>query len=218
MIKKFEEFISDLNQENIEEGKFKNIVMATSIAGSIMLGGNKLNSYMKNTPDFDKIEYSKTNTENIGLNYYPSDEILDYIKKAEGWHKGWQDDGKGYLTTGWGFKINKTLKKNYPKGMSKEQADKYFIEVAIPERVEQFKKCVPNIEKYNQNQLDALFDLFYNIGYGKFTKGSPSLQLALKKYDVDKIIQEMDHDYNNKKLPGAKIRRDFERQLFLQDC
>ena len=30
-----------------------------------------------------------------------SKELIDSLKKYEGWHEGWKDDGKGNLTTGW---------------------------------------------------------------------------------------------------------------------
>lgn len=215
MIKKFDEFISDQENEELEEGKLKNLALATAAATGIFVGSHHIsNDKVEHTPEEEKIEMI-TMKDNPGKNFYPSDDILDYIKKAEGWHKGWENDGKGNLTTGWGFKITPELKSKYPNGMTKEQADKYFTDVAIPSRVKEFVGCVPSIEKYTQPQLDALFDLFYNVGYGKFTKGSPALQIALSNCDFETIVKEMDHDYNNKKVPGAKIRRDYERDLFM---
>lgn len=47
-------------------------------------------------------------------NYTPSKELLDSLKNYEGWHEGWKDDGKGNLTTGWGFKQTPELKKKIP--------------------------------------------------------------------------------------------------------
>lgn len=227
MIKKFDEFVFDLEnqkQENIEEGKLKNIILATSIASNLMFGYKFLEKHPEentsiNTEQVDSLDKKTDFVDDVDnyRKYYPSDEILEYIKNTEGWHQGWVDDGKGNLTTGWGFKITKELKRKYPNGMTKEQANTYFKEVAIPERVKDFKESVPNINKYSQRQLDALFDLFYNVGVTKFTKGSPNLQLALKNKDVKKIIKNMDHGYNDAKLPGLKIRRDFERDLFMQD-
>ena len=217
MVKKFEEFVADLEANEIEEGKFKNTALGLAVAGSLAVGvHNMSHKKIVSDPEKEKIEYVEP-IYRPGKDFYPSDDILEYIKRAEGWHKGWKDDGKGNRTTGWGFKITPELKKKYPNGMTKDQADKYFKDFAIPNRVKLFIKAVPSIEKYSQNQLDALFDLFYNVGYGKFTKGSPSLQVALDKCDFDAIIKEMDHDYNNKRVPGAKIRRDYERDLFMQD-
>lgn len=219
MVKKFEEFVADMEANEIEEGKLKNAALGAAVAAGVAFGAHHMNHNKVNIdPEPEKTEQIETKKqETPGKDFYPSDDILEYIKKFEGFHKGWIDDGKGNKTTGWGFKITPELKRKYPDGMTKEQADKYFKDVAIPNRVKLFIDAVPNIEKYTQNQLDALFDLFYNIGYGKFTKGSPSLQLALNNYDIEKIIKEMDHDYNDKRVPGAKIRRDFERDLFMQN-
>ena len=212
-IKTFEEFIAD--NKNIEEGKLKNITLSAAALAGLAVGHNNYNPHV-NDDSNEKTEITNSKP-NPGENFYPSEDILNYIKSAEGWHQGWKNDGKGNKTTGWGFKITPELRKKFPNGMTKKQADDYFSDIAIPKRVNEFIKAVPNIESYTQNQLDALFDLFYNIGYGKFTKGSPSLQKALKNYDIKKIISEMDHDYNNKNMSGAKKRRDYERTLFLQD-
>jgi len=215
MVKTFDEFV--LEQETLEEGKLKNIVLATSLAANLLFGAN----YLKNHPEEkDKIEYTQEQEIeriNFAENYFPSDEIIDFIKNTEGWHQGWKKDGKGILTTGWGFRYTDELKKKYPKGMTKEQANKYFLEVALPERVRLFKESVPNINEYTQRQLDALFDLYYNIGHRTFKFESPNLQKALMSVDYASIVKNMDHDYNNKRLPGIKIRRDFERDLFMQD-
>ena len=46
-----------------------------------------------------------TSTYMRSIEYTPSEEAIKKLKEYEGWHKGWQDDGKGNLTTGWGFKM-----------------------------------------------------------------------------------------------------------------
>lgn len=220
--------ISICNEELVNEGKWGNrLGTAATIAGMIgaINAGGRMNAPKienNGAEDTDKVESVAQNR--MDINYYPSQSILDKIKEFEGWHggfdkngnpkPGWQNDGKGNPTTGWGFKIDNILKKEYPQGMTMQQADNYFINTAIPERVQQFRKSVPNINKYNQNQLDALFDLFYNIGITKFTAGSPNLQNALANMDYETAIAEMDHDYNNDDVPGARKRRDYERQLF----
>lgn len=218
MIKKFDEFILDYEENKLEEERnLKDIIGATAIASSLMFGSLcTLHHLMKSDKENEDVK-TEIVSNTVTKQYYPSQEILDYIKSVEGLHNGWENDGKGNLTTGYGFKETEELRKLYPKGMNKEQAEKYFNEVAIPERVADFIKCVPNIDKYTQRQLDALFDLFYNVGRSCFKYESKNLQKALKNMDFGRIAKEMDHDYNNKKLPGLKIRRDFERKLFLQD-
>lgn len=217
-IKTFEEFVADMDNENLEEGKLKNFALASAAAAGLVVGANHFKNPNRPIDPETKIEnVVDTTAQNPGKDFYPSEDILDYIKSAEGWHQGWKNDGKGNKTTGWGFKITPELKKKYPNGMTKDQANTYFSDVAVPSRVKLFVRSVPNIEQYTQNQLDALFDLFYNVGYGTFTKGSPSLQTALKDCDYEKVVQEMDHDYNNKRMSGAKKRRDYERALFMLD-
>lgn len=87
-----------------------------------------------------------------GYLYEPSTEMLKKIKKFEGFHNGWVEDTNGYPTTGWGFKETRQLKRDYPKGMTKTEADEYFLNVAIPERVQQFRRCMKDKMFYNQNR------------------------------------------------------------------
>lgn len=147
--------------------------------------------------------------------YTPSDSILTQIKQFEGWHQGWQKDPKGLPTTGWGFLQTPQLKKRFPNGMTKPQADNYFYGEIIPSMTTTFRDSVPNITHYNQNQLDALFSLFYNIGPTGFTTKSPKLQRALASGDVPNILKEMNHGENDPAAPGLAKRRNFERQLFM---
>lgn len=157
----------------------------------------------------------QTYTNNNALNYTPSDSILTQIKQFEGWHQGWQKDPKGYPTTGWGFKQTPQLKKRFPRGMNKTQADNYFYNEIIPSMTTTFRDSVPSIGNYNQNQLDALFDLFYNVGPKGFTSKSPKLQNALANGDTQTILKEMNHGENDPAAPGLAKRRNFERQLFM---
>lgn len=218
----------------IDEGKLKNIAYGTMLGAAslgLMHGAHKLHNHKIANQQQSEIE-TQTN-DSIPeytfdpYQYYPSDNIINKIKEFEGWHggfdskgkplPGWQDDGKGNLTTGWGFKITNQLKRKYPHGMTREQADHYLIHVAIPERVKQFMgvmETMPALIYYTQDQMDALFDLFYNIGITSFKERSPKLMKALRYLDSKSIIQNMDHDYNNKKVPGAKKRRDYERSFF----
>lgn len=216
MIKSFDEFVSE--RETIEEGKLKDIALAASVAANLLFGVQ----YFRNHPEERRPEQEKreqtASAPDYEKDYYPSDEILEFIKKSEGWHKKWEKDPKGIKTTGWGFRYTSDLAKKYPDGMTREQADRYFNDVAVPERVKLFRKSVPNINSYTQRQLDALFDLYYNVGHKTFKFGSPKLQKALAEVDYDSIVKNMDHDYNRKNMSGARVRRDFERELFMQDA
>lgn len=146
--------------------------------------------------------------------YFPSDEILNYIKSTEAFHDGWKKDGNGNPTTGWGFIQTDELKRRFPNGMTRQQADDYFINEAIPYRVQRLQELTPNWDKLNQNQRDALFDYLYNIGEGSYTTGSPGLQRALKALNHQEIVSQMDYGYKDTKNPGLKTRRDYERKLY----
>ena len=149
------------------------------------------------------------------IQYTPSEEVVDSIKKFEGWHQGWKDDGKGNLTTGWGFKQTPELKRQFPKGMTRAQADKYLTTVAIPQRVNQIVRT-PNWDIMTDGMRDALFDAFYNVGEAGYFNKSPKLQQALQDKNWEEAINQMDWDYNDPSVPGARKRRDWERQLFRQ--
>ena len=139
--------------------------------------------------------YGRDNTETYmrPAKYYPTQATIDNIKENEGWHQGWQTRaGDPNPTTGWGFKQTPELKKRFPNGMTKQQADKYLIEEAIPQRIVLFEQATPRFNTYNQNQLDALFDLYYNVGHDGYTSKSPKLQQALQDRDIPGILDNMD--------------------------
>ena len=60
-------------------------------------------------------------------------------------------------------------------------------------------------------------EILYNIDGNKIRNKRTKIQEALKEMDYEEVAKNIDHDYNNTKLPGIKIRRDFERDLFMQD-
>ncbi len=147
-------------------------------------------------------------------NYTPSKELLDSLKNYEGWHEGWKDDGKGNLTTGWGFKQTPELKRRFPKGMTRQQAEDYLVSEAIPDRLSRFQSLTPNFDKLNQHQRDALFDLFYNIGETQYSRKSLQLQEGLRTMNWDMVVNNINHGYNDTGFGGLRKRRDFERRLF----
>lgn len=147
--------------------------------------------------------------------YVPSDSIKEYLKKTEAFRSGWYKDGNGIPTVGYGF-TGKKVKELYPNGMTKAQADAYFDNLVNQSAV-RMSQLTPNIDKLTQNQKDALFSYFYNIGEGSYSKGSPKMQEALRNMDLDTVVQNIDAGYNDVKNPGLKKRRDYERALFQSD-
>lgn len=147
--------------------------------------------------------------------YIPSDSIKNYIKGAEAFRSNWYKDANGIDTVGYGFTGSK-VKELYPNGMTKQQADDYFDSL-VTRFARRMSQLTPNIDRLTQNQKDALFSYFYNIGEGTYSKKSPKMQKALQDMDWDAVIQNIDAGYNDKKNPGLRKRRDYERALFEMD-
>ena len=157
-----------------------------------------------------------------GINWYPSDNVLEEIKKFEGWHGGTEGDNKkpgwvlcpaGYPTTGWGFIETPELRSKYPNGMTESEADEYYKDVAVPERVRQLKGIMRDMMYYNNSQMDGLFDLLYNVGSGVFKDKSPNMMSCLKSRNVQGVIRNMDHGLKSG-LAGLRRRREYDRNLF----
>lgn len=148
--------------------------------------------------------------------YVPSQAIKNYIKSTEAYRPNWYTDGNGITTIGYGFteKANPHLRKKYPKSMPKADADTYF-EKLVTDNISRFQELTPNFDKLNQNQRDALFSYYYNIGQGNYSTNSPAMQEALRKQNWAEVAKQMDFGYNDAKNPGLRERRDYERNLFL---
>ena len=147
--------------------------------------------------------------------YIPSESIKNYIKGAEAFRSDWYKDANGNDTVGYGFTGQK-VKELYPNGMTRQQADAYF-DTLTSKFAKRMIQLTPNAERLSQNQLDALFSYFYNIGEGTYSTKSPKMQQALKDFDLEAVMQNIDAGYNDKKNPGLRKRRDYERALFEQD-
>lgn len=141
----------------------------------------------------------------------PSENILKYLKSWEKFEPELYDDKKGNITIGYGFHLPHLLKK-YKNGITVEEADKEF-EGVVNTFVPEFIRRTPNFKNLNNNQRDALFSLFYNIGGSEYSK-SPMLFKYLKEGDYDKAVKEINHDENEKGMGGQKKRRAFERRVF----
>ena len=148
----------------------------------------------------------------VKSNYTPSDSILNYIKDTEAYRGDWYQDGNGVWTVGYGF-TGDDVRKRYPNGMTKDEADRYFADT-VSRRIPQFIQATPNFDKLNQNQKDALFSYYYNIGHGGYTRKSPTMQQALRDMDLDTVVRNIDFGYNDNKNRGLRKRRDYERKLF----
>lgn len=158
----------------------------------------------------DEFIYDKSNG---GMNWQPSENIIKAIKTMEGFRGEWYID-MGKNAIGYGFNEYGDLNPSNIKSMTEEEADKYLREKIIPPRVKKLKDILQDMMFYNQNQMDALFSLLYNIGDGMFKDGSPNLMNGLKNRNIEKIVENMDHGLKNTNASGLKKRRMWEQKLF----
>lgn len=201
-------------QNNVNENKTAKLLAALGLTAGSIAGINYTPQNIQNQDKVQQVQtISNTNQNNdadtinyLDNSYYPSDDLIEFIKSYETFHDGWVNDGSGNLTTGWGFKMTPELKKRFPTGMHRDkngntpEADAYLIEY-INNHLDEFKKSTPNIDKLPQEYADALFDVFYNVG-GKTYRNSPNLQHTLKNFDLPQIANNLRYG----KLKGHKLR------------
>ena len=207
-----ESLLEYCNQSNIDENNKAKLLTALGLAAGSIAGINYTPTSIQNQDKIEQVhptngQDNNNDTINYTNNeYYPSNDLIEFIKSYETFHDGWVDDGTGKLTTGWGFKLTPELKKCFPTGMHRDkngnapEADAYLIEY-INNNLDEFKKSTPNIDKLPQEYADALFDVFYNVG-GKVYRNSPNLQHALKNFDLPQIANNLRYG----KLKGHKLR------------
>lgn len=188
------------------------ILNGISPANALLMGGNPNNIFNAQEAWKQANHYNDDGTKFEGGGYTPSKEIIDYIKKTEGFRDKWYKDGNGIDTIGYGF-TGSRIKKLYPNGITREQADKEFSD-SIAKRALVLAKDTPNWNKLSQNQRDALLSYHYNVGEGSYRNKHKKLQQALADSDWENVVLNMDAGYNDKKNPGLRTRRDYERELF----
>lgn len=206
-----ESLLEYCKQSNIDENNKAKLLAALGLTAGCIAGINYTPTSIQNQDKIEQVQPTNgqdSNNDTISYinEYYPSNDLIEFIKSYETFHDGWVDDGTGKLTTGWGFKITPELKKRFPTGMHRDkngntpEADAYLIEY-INNNLDEFKNSTPNIDKLPQEYADALFDVFYNVG-GKIYRNSPNLQHALKNFDLPQISNNLRYG----KLKGHKLR------------
>ena len=188
------------------------ILNGISPANALLMGGNPNNIFNAQEAWKQANHYNDDGTKFQDGGYKPSQEIIDYIKKTEGFRDKWYKDGNGIDTIGYGF-TGSRIKKLYPNGITREQADKEFAD-SIAKRALILAKDTPNWNKLSQNQRDALLSYHYNVGEGSYRNKHKKLQQALADSDWENVMLNMDAGYNDKKNPGLRTRREYERELF----
>ena len=156
--------------------------------------------------------------------YEPSGHIIDFIKNKETFAAKSYWDVKQY-SVGYGFQVNKELRSFFDidnsvkdseiiiKDEDKDKADDYLVHI-IKNYAKTFIDCMGDYYKfYEQDELDALFDIYYNCGPGVFCKsGSPKMHAALKSGNKKEVMAQMDQGINQAR--GLRVRREQNRLWF----
>jgi len=156
-----------------------------------------------------------------GKELYPSQTLIEHIKKTEGLrlcaYKDFKANAIGYGSQRWedGTPVQLTTKKGKKVCITEERANDlllYFIYFKSGQ-VDAWTKTTK--VKLNQNEFDAIVGFVYNLGYNTFRKSSIAYNLRVKN---KKAAAEAFLAYNKaggKELNGLNIRRQYEKKLFL---
>jgi N-acetylmuramoyl-L-alanine amidase len=215
-----ENFFMD-NKEDVEyllSEKGKNAIVDTHVYGII--------NYIAD------VSPKVSSTSSSNANYKASESIINAIQHFEGFMPVWYPDSDSY-SIGYGFKMTPDLSSKYPRTssntcmavdrcgligkekpntpgcMTKQEANDYMRKTTLPTFENEFRQIMKDLPSYNQQQLDALFCLMYNIGPSGLKDKSPKLMQALREQNLDNVVKEMDHGGES----HAK-RRKWEQQLF----
>ena len=132
-----ESLLEYCRQSDINENKTAKTLAALGLGIGSIAGINYIPTDMNHHEKIQPIRVTNDDNNNDTISYvndyYPSDELIEFIKSYETFHDGWVDDGTGRLTTGWGFKMTPELKKRFPTGMHRDkygntpEADAYLL-------------------------------------------------------------------------------------------
>ena len=156
-----------------------------------------------------------------GKELYPSQDLIEHIKTTEGFracaYKDFKANAIGYGTQNWedGTPVQLTTKKGKKVCITEQRAEEllmyfvFFKAGQIDAWSKQFKV------KLNQNEFDAVVGFVYNLGYNTFKKSSIAKNLRLKNKPAAAESFLSYVKAGGKELNGLKIRRQYEKELFL---
>ena len=144
-----------------------------------------------------------------------SQNLLNFIKKKEGFKAKAYRDNAGKLTIGYGQRINSSSK--YASGrltVTRKQAEQWLIENLV-NAYNQIVRRWAGFAKVPQNQKDAIVSLAYNVGVGAATGGS--MFRYFRNGDIKTAASRiLLYDYaGGRVLRGLRIRREQEAYIFL---
>lgn len=156
-----------------------------------------------------------------GKELYPSQELIEHIKKTEGLrlcaYKDFKANAIGYGSQRWedGTPVQLITKKGKKVCITEERANDLLLHFIYFKagQVDAWTKATK--VKLNQNEFDAIVGFVYNLGYGAFRKSSIASNLKVKnKQAAAEAFLEF-NKAGGKELNGLNIRRQYEKKLFL---
>lgn len=148
-----------------------------------------------------------------------SNDLVEDIKKSEGFRSRAYRDSNGNWTIGYGTKINPITGKNIKKGdiIDEETAQKF-----ITKSLDSYTQHIKNRGlRLPQHQMDVVYDLVYNTGPGNMNKSGIYPLLKNNLTDTLGITEKiMNYNIRNTKTsqiePGLVNRRRNQVQRFFQ--
>jgi lysozyme len=156
-----------------------------------------------------------------GKELYPSRDLIEHIKKTEGFracaYKDYKANAIGYGSQRWedGSLVQLTTKKGKKICITEQRATEllfYFVYFKAGQ-VDAWSKATK--VKLNQNEFDAVVGFVYNLGYNTFRKSSIAKNLRVKNRQAAAESFLSYIKAGGKELNGLKIRRAYEKELFL---
>lgn len=182
----------------IEENRDK----IESIATTLPTGSNDIGNQVS-LPNSDTFKTEYPVQQSAPSTRVISDNIVDMIKKHEGFSDVVYKCTKGKPTIGYGFNLEneyfrKKLGADFPlylrgqKSMSRDISDRllidYISDVAIPDAISAF----PNISKYPADVQKIIVNMSYQMG-GSRLRGFKDMRSALDKGDLSAAADEMEN-------------------------
>jgi lysozyme len=158
-----------------------------------------------------------------GKELYPSRDLIEHIKKTEGFracaYKDFKANAIGYGTQNWddGTPVKLTNKKGKKICITEEKATELLMHFVYFKagQVDAWSKATK--VKLNQNEFDAIVGFVYNLGYGTFRRSSiaSNLKLKNKQAAAEAFLAYNKAGKEKQELKGLTLRRQYEKALFL---
>ena len=142
-----------------------------------------------------------------------TDSLIDFVIQKEGFNETPTDIGDGKITIGSGLTAKKWIDLYNQKGVWSKEDNRAAVTEELQNRLKWAQETVPNWNKLNKNQQDALLSYKYNYDFNHIN--SPKLFDYLRKGDFYNASQEINAtSKDNQFKKGLEQRRQEEQNLF----